>query len=122
MGVDPVRQVLTQACFGVGVIGSPHTGDKDLGLGGGAAAGIGNRHGHAAVVDKELFSCPVVLAHDRVQFIAQLAIEMKALAVLISLGALGGRGTWSNRIFAKRASPISSGSGQARAAALARWI
>src|SRR6056297_3714526 len=89
MGVDPVREVLGQACFGVGVIGGPHTGDKDLGYADSSAARVGNRHCHAAVVDKELFACAVVLTHDRVQFTAPLPIEMTELAVLISLGLLG---------------------------------
>ena len=50
---------------------------------------IGNRHGHATVVDKQLFACPMILAHDRIKLTAPLTVEVAELAVLIAIRILG---------------------------------
>jgi hypothetical protein len=44
---------------------------------------------HAAVIDKQLLSRPVILPHDRVELIAPLPVKVTELAVLIALRVMG---------------------------------
>ena len=60
---DPVGQRLRPTRLGIGVVRCAEHGDEDLGWAQLPGSGIDNRHGLAAIVEKELFAGKVHLAH-----------------------------------------------------------
>jgi len=83
MGPDPVGKRLAAGGLGIGeVAGTEHRYENrslvDLSRG-----GIDDGKGLAAVVDKELLSRPVFLAHGEIEPLVPLAVEVAEVAVLV---------------------------------------
>src|SRR6266568_3398121 len=88
MGTEPVRQRLTESGFGVGIGARAHHRHKDLSLLYRTSRGIGEWHCLSAVVDEQLFTCHMNLAHAAIDAAEEVPVEIAELAVLIAGGVV----------------------------------
>src|SRR5690606_24600313 len=91
MAVQPVRQGLTGGGFGIGVIGRPQDGYKDLRRSNLAGGSIHDRHRGAAVVDETLLASPVMLAQGALLGLLPVLVASAELGVTVAaVGHTGG--------------------------------
>jgi hypothetical protein len=88
MGRDPVGQALAPGHLGISVVGGTEHGEKDLGLVHLTGLRVDNGQGLPSIVDKELLTGSVALAHDDVEFGGPGAIGLTKPAILEAIGGL----------------------------------
>ena len=76
MGVGPVGKGLGPSELGIGLIAGPHDPYEHLGLPDFTGWFVHDWHGLAAVVNEELLSGTMLLAHGAIQLLSSLAIEL----------------------------------------------
>ena len=82
MRTDPVRQGLRQGSFGIGIVGSAPDCQEELSEYDFAGEGVNERE-PITVIDKQLFSGPVLLAHHVIQFASPAPVKITELGVLV---------------------------------------
>ncbi|MNN07898.1 hypothetical protein D3C81_1207340 [compost metagenome] len=85
MRAQPVRQFLRPSGFCKGVARRSKHGNEDLRLADFAGSPVNDRHGLACVVDEQLFSGSMLLAHDHIDLGGPKAIVLAEPAVLEAL-------------------------------------
>lgn len=83
MGADPVGKRLTPGGLGVGEVAGAKHRHEHRSLVDFSRGGIKDGKRLAAVVDKELLSRPVFLAHGEIEPLVPLAVEVAEVAVLV---------------------------------------
>ncbi|BCO29927.1 hypothetical protein TspCOW1_00300 [Thiohalobacter sp. COW1] len=90
VGGDPVRQPLRPGRLGVGVAGGAEHGDEDLRVADLAAGRVDHLDGRPAVVDEQLLSGLMKLAHAALLPTGPVPIQVAVAAVTIGALAVGG--------------------------------
>jgi hypothetical protein len=86
VGADPVGKRLAPGGLGVGIAAGAKDSDEDLGVADLPGDGINHRGGLPGIVNEELLSGPVLLAHDEIEFLTPPPVLLTEPAVLIALG------------------------------------
>lgn len=91
VGADPVgkRPRRGGGGLGGGIAAGAKKSDKDLGVADLPRGGIDHRNGLPGIVNKELLSGPVLLAHDEVEFSSPPAVLLTEPAVLVAPPSAG---------------------------------
>jgi hypothetical protein len=79
----PLLQALAPGRLGVGVVGSAEYGHEDLGLAQFTGVGVDHRQGRPTVVDKQLLTGLVVLAHRGFLPLQPLLVEAAVMVVAV---------------------------------------
>lgn len=85
---NPVGQALAPGHFCIGVVRSAEHGEKELCLVHLTGLRVDNGQGLPCIVDKELLTGSVALAHDHVEFGGPGAIGLTKPAILEAIGGL----------------------------------
>ena len=84
MGPQEVAEALAPGGFAIGIAGCPQHRHKDLGLANLAGAGVNDWHRGAGIIDKELVTSQMVLAHAALETAFPRPIVGAELGILIN--------------------------------------
>jgi hypothetical protein len=87
MRMNPLRESLRKCSFSIGIIGGAPDRHKKLSQDNLAIQGI-HEGETVTVIQKQLFPCPVLLAHNVVQFTTPAAVILTILRVLVAIRML----------------------------------
>ncbi len=85
VGAQPVWQLLRPSGLGKGIAGGAKHGDEDLRLADFTGSTVNDWHGLASVIDEQLLTSPMFLAHDHVDLGGPEAVVLAEPAVLEAL-------------------------------------
>ena len=88
MGADPVRQTLRIRCFGIREVAGAQDGHEDLAVMYLAGGFVDYRDCLATVINKQLLSCKMNLAHGDIKFFGICPVEFREERILISVRIL----------------------------------
>ena len=88
MGSDPVRQALRVRCLGIREVAGAQDGNEDLAVVYFTGGTVNDRNRLTTVINKQLLSCMVNLAHGDIDFFCIGAVEVREVAVLIAVRIL----------------------------------
>ncbi len=85
MGLNPGGKILGDSGLRKSIIACSQGCHKDLYFGDDTGGGIHDRHRLPGIVDKELFTRPILLTQRRIEPFSPLAIESAELAILVTV-------------------------------------
>ena len=88
MGADPVLKALAGGGLDIGITACTQYGDKDLSVADCAGCRIDDINGLAGIVNEQLFSCPMFMAHGNIQAGGSVTVTVAEPAVLIAVRVL----------------------------------